>query len=78
MDDAGALLMDLFKAFHSLNHELLLARVHAFGFSRSAFVLIHIYLSNRRQMVEYNGFYSTWKEDCVPQDSVLGPLLFNV
>ena len=33
---AGALLMDLSKAFDCLNNEELLAKLHAYGFSRSA------------------------------------------
>ena len=59
---AGALLMDLSKAFDCLNPELLLAKLHAYGFSRSALVLIHSYLSNRRQRVIINGSYGMWRE----------------
>ena len=59
---AGALLMDLSKAFDSLNHELLLAKLNAYGFGKIALSLIHSYLSNRRQRVKINGSYSTWKE----------------
>ena len=77
---AGALLMDVSKAFECLNHELLLAKLHAYGFSRSALALIHSYLSNRRQRAKINGSFSTWKEINlgVRQGSVLGPLLLNI
>ena len=32
-DFAGTLLMDLSKAFDTTNHELLIAKLHAYGFS---------------------------------------------
>ena len=77
---AGALQMDLSKAFDSLNHELLLAKLHAYGFARSVLKLLDIHLSNRRQRVKIYGSYSTWRETNlgVIQGSVLGPLLFNI
>ena len=43
----GALLTDLSKAFDCLSHELLLAKLHAYGFSIAALRLIHSYLTNR-------------------------------
>ena len=63
-----------------LNHELLIAKLHTYGFGRSALKLFHRYLSNRRQKVKINGLYSTKRETNlgVPQDSVLGPFLFNI
>ena len=71
--------MELSKAFDCLNHELLLAQLHAYRFSRSALAVIHSYLSNRRYRVKINVSFSTWKETNlgVPQDSVIGSLLLN-
>ena len=43
----GAVLMDLSKAFGTLNHELLLAKLHAYGFDRDTVKVLHSYLSNR-------------------------------
>ena len=49
---AGAVLTDLSNAFDCLNHELLIAKLNAYGFSRPALVFIHSYLTDRRQRVK--------------------------
>ena len=56
----GALLTDLSKAFDCLNHELLTAKLNAYGFSLPALRLINDYLSNRKRRTKIENTYSTW------------------
>ena len=76
----GILLTDLSKAFDCLSHELLLAKLHTYGFSISVLRLIYSYLANRIKRTKINSSYSSWEEILfgVPQGSVLGTLLFNI
>ena len=50
----GQLLTDLSKAFNCLSHELLLTKLHAYGFSFAALRLIRSYLTNRKQRTKVN------------------------
>ena len=54
-----ALLTDLSKAFDCLDHELLTAKLNAYGFTLSALRLINDYLSNRKQRTKIENAYNT-------------------
>ena len=58
----GALLTDLSKAFECLSHELLIAKLHAYGFDLLALKPIQSYLSNRKQRTKINATQSSWEE----------------
>ena len=55
----GALLAGLSKAFDCLNHDLLIAKLNAYGLSLPALRLIHDYLLNKKQRTRINNSYST-------------------
>ena len=59
---SGAVLMDLSKAFDTINHELLIAKMHAYGFSIDALKIVHSYLSDRWHRTKIDGTYSTWRK----------------
>ena len=76
----GALLTDLSKAFDCLLHDLLIAKLNAYGFNMSTLWFVHSYLKNRIQWTKINSEYSSWEKIMfgLPQGSILGTLLFNI
>ena len=76
----GALLTGLSKASDCLSHDLLMAKLNAYGFNIAALRLVRNYLSNRKQRTKINSDFSSWEEILfgVPQGSILGPLLFKI
>ena len=77
----GAILIDLKKAFDTVDHKILLKKMFCYGFQDQSFEWIESYLSNRFQMTKFNEAMSDFvKEEIygVPQGSVLGPLFFLI
>ena len=76
----GTVIMDLSKAFDSLNNELLLAKLEAYDLDNNAVSFMRSYLTNRLQRCKINNSFSEWAKtsSAVPQGSVLGPLFFNI
>ena len=56
----GALLTDLSKAFDCINHELLVAKMEAYGFDHSSLSYVHSYLTDRKQRTKINNSFSSW------------------
>ena len=48
----GAVLMDMLKGFDTLNHKLLIAKLHVYDFNRDSLKLINDYLPHRWQMAK--------------------------
>ena len=76
----GTILIDLSKAFDSIDHNLLVAKLEAYGIRGNEKEWFLNYLTNRQQTVVVSGAKSTWSEMVkgVPQGSILGSLLFTV
>lgn len=73
------ILTDLSKAFDTINQDLLLAKLQAYGFRTQALYIIHSYLPNRKERIKINNVFRPWKDliQGVPQGAVLGPILVH-
>ena len=54
----GTVLMDLSKAFDFIPHDLLKAKLHAYGFHFETLIFLNSYLRNRKQCIKINNICS--------------------
>ena len=77
---SGAILADLSKASDCILHDLLIAKLAAYGFDYQSLRIMESFLSNRQQRTKINNAFSRYSKTRygVPQYSILGPSLLSI
>ena len=75
---SSVVLLDIQKAFDTVNHQILLDKLRCYGISGDQLVFFALFLNNRRQCCNVNGKLSTKRIRCgVPQYWALYFLLYT-
>ena len=76
----GAMLMDLTKTYDCLRHDLLIAKLEAFGLGNSSLNFLLDYLTFRKHKTKVGSAHSKWSKirRGISQVSILGSILFNI
>ena len=71
--------MELSKAYDCFNHDLIIAKLEAYGVGENNLRLIQNYISQRQQWLKVASFFNESFEIIfgVPQGSILGLIIFN-
>ena len=74
-----SMFMDWSKTFNTMDHDLIIAKLVAYGFQEDPLVFMKSYFTNRQQRVCVNSIFSMREEiiSGVPHKSILGRLLLT-
>ena len=76
----GEIIMDLSKVFDTLNYNILICKLKAYGFNKNVLTFIQSYFTNWHQRRKVGDKFSKWRKIStgVSQGSILGLLIFNI
>ena len=72
--------MGLSKVFHCIPEDLLFVKLYPYGLSFDKVFFLNSYLKDWKENVRINNIFSVFQNilSGVPQDSILGPIFFNI
>ena len=78
--NVGAVLIDLSKAFVCISHDLIIAKLVAYGADKNVLCFVYSYLKDCKQCVKISNRYNSFRNIIpgVPQGCILGPFFFNI